>query len=136
MLTTMQPRVMRVGDLDIHVRVSDRRRSIRLTVERDATVTAIIPPATDEANLAKVITAKRPWLYAKLRDRAALGEPRPPREYVTGEGFPYLGRSYRSSDRGRSTPARSAEPRTARATTGRRRRCPLPAHPLVPAGRR
>lgn len=95
MLTTMQPRVMRVGDLDIHVRVSDRRRSIRLTVERDATVTAIIPPATDEANLAKVITAKRPWLYAKLRDRAALGEPRPPREYVTGEGFPYLGRSYR-----------------------------------------
>ena len=40
MLTIMQPQVMRVGDLDIHVRVSDRRRSIRLTIERDATVTA------------------------------------------------------------------------------------------------
>jgi predicted metal-dependent hydrolase len=95
MLATMQPQVMRVGDLDIHVRVSDRRRTIRLTIERDATVTAVIPPATDEANLTKVITAKRPWLYAKLRERAALGEPRAPREYVTGEGFPYLGRSYR-----------------------------------------
>jgi hypothetical protein len=95
MLTIMQPRVMRVGDLDIHVRVSDQRRTIRLTIERDATITAVIPPATDEANLAKIITAKRPWLYAKLRERAALGEPRPPREYVTGEGFPYLGRSYR-----------------------------------------
>ena len=30
-----------------------------------------------------------------MRERAALGDPRPPREYVTGEGFPYLGRSYR-----------------------------------------
>ena len=87
--------VVHVGDLDVHVRVSDRRRSIRLTVERDATVTAVIPPETDDANLAKVITAKRPWLYAKLRERAAIGEPRPPRQYVTGEGFPYLGRSYR-----------------------------------------
>lgn len=95
MLTAMQPQVMRVGDLDIHVRVSDRRRSIRLTIERDATVTAVIPPATDEAKLTKVITAKRPWLYAKLRERAALGKPPAPREYVTGEGFPYLGRSYR-----------------------------------------
>ena len=86
---------MRVGDLDIHVQVSEKRRSIRLTIERDATVTAVIPPATDEANLAKVITAKRPWLYARLREHAEIGEPRPPREYVTGEGFPYLGRSYR-----------------------------------------
>ena len=94
MIANMQ-HVVHVGDLDVKVKVSDRRRSIRLTVERDATVTAVIPPATDETKLAKVITARRPWLYAKLRERAALGEPRPPREYVTGEDFPYLGRSYR-----------------------------------------
>ncbi len=91
----MESRTMRVGDLNVQVKVSERRRSIRLTIERDATVTAVIPPATDEAKLAKVITAKRRWLYAKLRERAEVGEPRPPREYVTGEGFPYLGRSYR-----------------------------------------
>jgi len=95
MMATMQPQVIRIGDLDVQVRVSDRRRSIRLTIERDATVTAVIPSTTDEAKLAKVITAKRPWLYAKLRERAALGQPPPPREYVSGEGFPYLGRSYR-----------------------------------------
>ena len=34
-------------------------------------------------------------LYAKLRERAEIGPPRPPREFVSGEGFPYLGRSYR-----------------------------------------
>jgi len=90
-----QPHILRVGDLDVLVRVSQERRTIRLTVERDATVSAVIPPATEDVKLVKAITAKRQWLYAKLRERAEIGEPRPPREYVTGEGFPYLGRSYR-----------------------------------------
>ena len=73
----MEPQVIRIGDLDVHVTVSNRLRTVRLTVERDATVTAVIPPATDEAKLAKAITAKRPWLYAKLRERAETGMPGP-----------------------------------------------------------
>jgi predicted metal-dependent hydrolase len=99
MMTAMTQRaragILRVGDLDVTVQVSDQRRSIRLTVERDATLTAVIPPGTGTAELAKAIKAKRRWLYGKLRERADIGQPRPPREYVTGEGFPYLGRSYR-----------------------------------------
>jgi predicted metal-dependent hydrolase len=91
----MEPKVMRVGDLDVHVTVSEGRRTVRLTVERDATLTATVPPQTDDADLAKAIAAKRPWLYAKLRERAETGTPRPAREFVSGEGFPYLGRSYR-----------------------------------------
>jgi predicted metal-dependent hydrolase len=87
--------ILRVGDLDVTVQVSDRRRSIRLTVERDATLTAVIPPGTATAELAKAIKAKRQWLYGKLRERADIGQLRPPRQYVTGEGFIYLGRSYR-----------------------------------------
>jgi predicted metal-dependent hydrolase len=90
-----QPHILRVGDLDVLVRVSQERRTIRLTVERDATVTALIPPATEEAKLIQAITAKRQWLYAKLRDRDEIGELRPAREYVTGEDFPYLGRNFR-----------------------------------------
>lgn len=86
---------MRIGDLDVTVKISDRRRTVGLTVERDATITAVVPPETNEDWLARAITAKRPWLFAKLRERAENGLPRPPREYVTGEGFPYLGRSYR-----------------------------------------
>jgi predicted metal-dependent hydrolase len=86
---------MRIGDLDVHVRVSQGRRTIRVTVERNASVTAIVPPEVDDAKLAKVLNDKRRWVYAKLAERAALGEPRPQRQYVSGEGFPYLGRSYR-----------------------------------------
>ena len=87
--------VLTVGGLDVHVTVSTRRRTVGLFVERDATVTAVVPPGTDEVTLTRIVTAKQPWLYAKLRDRAETGTPRPPRQFVSGEGFPYLGRSYR-----------------------------------------
>lgn len=89
------PGVLRVGDLDIAVSVSPRRKTVRLTVERDASVTAVVPPQVSEAELVKVVEAKRPWLYGKLAERRELGEARPARQYVAGEGFPYLGRSYR-----------------------------------------
>jgi predicted metal-dependent hydrolase len=91
----VEAQVIRVGDLDVTITISERRRTVGLTVERDATITAVVPPETDETWLAKAITAKRPWLYAKLRERAETGLSRSPREYVSGEGFPYLGRSYR-----------------------------------------
>jgi predicted metal-dependent hydrolase len=58
-------------------------------------VTAVISPTFDAERLAQLITAKGPWLQAKSRERAETGPPRPPRELVTGEGLPYLGRSYR-----------------------------------------
>ena len=95
MIVAVEAQVLRIGDLDVTVKISDRRRSVGLTIERDATITAIVPPETNEDWLAKAITAKQPWLFAKLRERAETGLPRPPREYVSGEGFPYLGRSYR-----------------------------------------
>jgi predicted metal-dependent hydrolase len=95
MIVGVEAGVMHVGELAVTVKVSDRRRSVGLTVERDATITAVVPPETDEAWLVRAITAKRSWLFAKLRERAETGPPRPPRKHVTGEGFPYLGRSYR-----------------------------------------
>jgi len=96
MLVTMAlPDSLTVGDLDITVEVSDRRRSVRLTVERDASVTAVVPPQVDQDALVKIIESRRRWLYGKIAERRSLGDPRPEREYVSGEGFPYLGRSYR-----------------------------------------
>lgn len=87
--------IVKVGDLDVQVRVSERRRHVRLTVERDAAVTAVVPPGVDRAELVKIVKSRRRWLYGKLAERRELGEARPEREYVSGEGFPYLGRSHR-----------------------------------------
>jgi predicted metal-dependent hydrolase len=83
-----------VGGFDIHVTISARRRTIGLTVERDATIAVTVPPGVGDDEIVRRVTGKLPWLHRALRERAELGQPRP-REFVTGEGFPYLGRSYR-----------------------------------------
>jgi predicted metal-dependent hydrolase len=86
---------IQVDDLEVLIRVSERRRRVRLTVERDATVTATVPPGVERAELTLLIRSRRRWLYGKLAERRSLGEARPQRRFVTGEGFFYLGRSHR-----------------------------------------
>jgi predicted metal-dependent hydrolase len=93
--SSLADQIVHVGDLDVTLQVSDRRKSIRITVERDATLVAVIPPHADLPAVVKAIESKRRWLNAKLREHADRGGPRPPRQYVSGEGFPYLGRTYR-----------------------------------------
>ncbi len=97
MLVTVSdfPGVLRVGDLEVAVSVSERRKSVRLTVERDASVTAVVPPQISTTDLAKLVEAKRSWLYGKLAEKRELGEAPPEKQFVSGEGFRYLGRSYR-----------------------------------------
>ena len=89
------PGLLRVGDLLVAVSVSDRRKSVRLTVERDASVSAVVPPQISTAELAKLVEAKRSWLYRKLSEKRELGEAPSEKSFASGEGFRYLGRSYR-----------------------------------------
>lgn len=89
------PSLLHIGDLAVHVQVSDQRRTVRLTVERDGSITAVVPPGLDHGAVIKAVKTKRRWLYEKLAERHALGDDRPLRQFVSGEGFPYLGRSYR-----------------------------------------
>lgn len=94
-VTNGLPELLRVGDLEIAVSVSKHRTSVGLTVERDASITAVVSPQVTMAELVRIIEAKRSWLYGKLAEKHQLGARPPARKYVSGEGFPYLGRSYR-----------------------------------------
>ncbi|MGH3834366.1 MAG: M48 family metallopeptidase [Pseudonocardiaceae bacterium] len=93
--TPVAPGPARVGGLDIEVIVVPERRGVRLTVERDARITAIVPAGFDTARLAEVVKDQRRWLHDKLETRAHEAAARPVKEFVTGESFHYLGRSYR-----------------------------------------
>ena len=84
-----------LGDLTFEVRRSDRRRTLGLTVERDGRLVLVAPSEVTPARLERFAKAKRFWVYKKLAAKEALPPPAPPKQYVTGEGFPYLGRSYR-----------------------------------------
>jgi len=84
-----------LGDLQFEVRRSDRRRTLGLTVERDGSLVLSAPPDVADARLERFAKQKRFWIYQKLAAKEALPPALPVRKFVTGEGFPYLGRSHR-----------------------------------------
>lgn len=84
-----------VDDLQFTLRRSLRRRTLQITVERDGKLVLSSPPDVDAARLEAFVLEKRFWIYTKLAEKEQLRRCVPTKEYVDGEGFFYLGRSYR-----------------------------------------
>lgn len=84
-----------IDHLRFDVLPSPRRRTLEMTIERDGRLTLRAPDGTDERVLRAFVQEKRFWLYRKLAEKKARQRPVAQKEYVSGEGFHYLGRSYR-----------------------------------------
>jgi len=71
-----------------------KRKTIALLVNLDSTLTVKAPFYLPTQEIDKVIDKKRNWIIAKVKQ--AQRKPKPVvREFVNGEGFLYLGKSYR-----------------------------------------
>lgn len=70
-------------------------RKAKLTIERDGSL--CLQAAADVAveELQKFLVEKRDWIYRKLAEKESLSHEPVKKELVDGEGFLYLGRSYR-----------------------------------------
>lgn len=90
------PEILEIDDLSFEVRRSDRRKTISLIVDRGGQL-VIAAPLNCDANLMRsVVQSKKEWIYTHLLDKEKSSALTPtPKEYVSGEGFFYLGRSYR-----------------------------------------
>lgn len=84
-----------VDDLHFAVRWSPRRKTLQITVERDGSLLLSAPPETPVGRLRKFVEDKQYWVYTKLAEKDRLHKAIPTKEFVDGEGFLYLGRSYR-----------------------------------------
>ena len=84
-----------VGDLVLAVAPPSDRKTIEIVVERDASLVLRAPPTATIERAKQFVTAKRPWVYRKLAEKDALTGPPVVKQFVEGEGFAYLGRSYR-----------------------------------------
>jgi len=82
-------------DLELEIRESARRRTLELIVDRDGSLVLATPPDVPVEVLERFVREKSEWIYLRLAEKESKAQPKVPREYVTGEGFPYLGRSYR-----------------------------------------
>lgn len=72
-----------------------KRKTASIYVERDGQITLIAPQELTERQIEKVLEEKRLWIYKNLAEWHDLNSARIERQFVNGEGFLYLGRSYR-----------------------------------------
>lgn len=84
-----------IDQLEYQVRRSDRRKTIGITVDRDGAVVMHVPKGCRRAVMDRVGRQKNLWVHSKLAEKDLMFRRPRQREFVSGEGFHYLGRSYR-----------------------------------------
>jgi len=84
----------KTGSLEYTLKRSDRK-SMGISIERDGAVIVKIPHQAELNDIENFISEKKVWIYQKLAKKKALNRERPKKEFVNGQGFLYLGKSYR-----------------------------------------
>ncbi len=73
------------------------RKTADIVIERDGRVLVRAPRSIPNERIEDIVEAKRYWIYKNLAEWRDLNATKVLREYRNGEGFLYLGRSYRLS---------------------------------------
>lgn len=81
--------------IDYRVERSDRRKTVTVAVDPSVGVVLRAPWGVSTRRLDEVVKAKAPWILERLVGFRELGSVPPPKEFVAGESYSYLGRSYR-----------------------------------------
>ena len=74
--------------------IRSHRKSLGLTIERDGSVILRAPVDCPDAAADTFFQEKKFWIYQKLAEKRLHEGDIPVKEYVNGEGFEYLGRTY------------------------------------------
>jgi predicted metal-dependent hydrolase len=85
---------MKVGDIKIDVKKS-KRKTMSIFVERDGTVSALVPENLSDIEIQHVLEAKEYQINKYLAEWKVLNYNKIEREYVNGQSYLYLGRNYR-----------------------------------------
>lgn len=84
-----------VGDLVFAIAPMTDRKTLEIMVDRDASLVLRAPAEASRERVERFIQSKRSWVYRKLAEKDALVGLPIVKQFVTGEGFAYLGRNYR-----------------------------------------
>ncbi len=87
--------VLQIDDLQIEVRRSIHRRTVDLIVDRFGNLVINVPESLTRTEIESIVQRKQEWIYTKLGQKELVLRPGGCKEYVTGEGFHYLGKKYR-----------------------------------------
>ena len=81
-------------DIEYSLSTSDRKTA-SIYIERDGSISVLAPDKWGKGQIEEILERKRPWIYRGLAEWEDLNSTRITREFVSGEGFLYLGRTYR-----------------------------------------
>ena len=84
-----------IDDLEFEIRRSARRKTVSVTVDRSGKLVLSAPGDCPKDFVERIAKQKRFWIYTKLAEKERLVRPASKKEFVSGEGFYYLGRNYR-----------------------------------------
>ncbi len=85
----------RIKDIDYHLLPGTDRKTTDIVIERNGIVTVRPPKDFSPEQVDAVVESKRMWIYRNLAEWRDLNAAGVVREWVNGEAFLYLGRSYR-----------------------------------------
>ena len=91
----MSASVLTIEDLCFALRLSPRRRSVGITVERDGGLTVSAPAEAPMARIEAAVRSRLFWVYQKLSLRCQVERRDCTRTYASGETYAYLGRNHR-----------------------------------------
>lgn len=80
-------------EFPVEVIRTSRRKSASIYLDGEG-IKVRVPEGISDSYVQDLIVRKSPWIKRKLRE-AGLATPPRPREFVSGETFPYLGKNYR-----------------------------------------
>jgi len=88
---------IRFGNTAVHygIRRSSRRTTVTVAVDPDDGVLLTAPEGVAVTQLDAVVRARAPWILERLRWVEQTEDTTPTREFVSGESYAYLGRTYR-----------------------------------------
>lgn len=86
---------LEVAGLSFELRRSGRRKTVGITVGRDSELIVSAPVGCPTERVERVVKEKTLWVHTKLAEKRLLARPHREKEFVNGEGFSYLGKSYR-----------------------------------------
>ena len=87
----------RIRDIDYQLLPGSDRKTTDIIIERDGAVVVRPPKGYSPEKVDAVVESKRIWIYRNLAEWKDLNSTSVVREWVNGETFLYLGRSYRLS---------------------------------------
>lgn len=88
--------ILRYGETNIEYTLTyAARKTVAIDVHPDSTVVVKVPVAADPVAVESFVRRRAPWILRKQREFARYPSELPPRRYISGETFTYLGRQYR-----------------------------------------